>query len=137
MNRNAWFYVIGAIACAATVGFAAQAATAQGSAPSAGSTKRYVVIGCISRETQGSGAPSSGAASASRFIITDTRGQVPTIYRLEGDQSQLALHVGHTLEIAGSVSAGSSTGRGNANAAVLKAESLTYISTSCQKPDKG
>jgi hypothetical protein len=137
MNGNAWFYVFGAIACAATVGLAAQVATAQGSAPSAGSTRRFVVIGCISRETQGSSAPSGGAASGSRFIITDTRGPVASVYRLEGEQSQLALHVGHTLEIAGSISAGSSAGRGSANAAVLKVESLTYISRSCQKSDKG
>jgi hypothetical protein len=137
MNGNAWFYVIGAIACAATVGLAAQVATAQGSAPSAGTTRRFVVIGCISRETQGSSAPSGGAASGSRFIITDTRGPVASVYRLEGDQSQLALHAGHTLEIAGSISAGSSAGRGSANAAVLKVESLTYISRSCQKSDKG
>ena len=137
MHRNAWFYVIGAIACAATVGGAAKAATAQGSAPSAGSTRRFVVIGCISRETQGSSAPTGGAASGSRFIITDTRGPVASVYRLDGDQSQLGIHVGHTLEIAGAISAGSSAGRGNASAPVVKVESLTYISRSCQKSDKG
>ena len=142
MNRNAWSCAIGAIACAATVGLVERTATAQRSAPSSGSARRSVVIGCISRETEGSTAANRGAATGARFIITDTRGPAASVYRLDGDQSQLAIHVGHTLEIAGSISAGSGsagsgTGRGNANAPVLKVESLTYISTSCQKFDSG
>jgi hypothetical protein len=137
MNRNAWSCAIGAIACAATVGLVAKTAIAQRSAPSSGSARRSVVIGCISRETEGSTAANRGAATGARFIITDTRGPAASVYRLDGDQSQLAIHVGHTLEIAGSISAGSGTGRGNANAPVLKVESLTYISTSCQKFDSG
>jgi hypothetical protein len=135
MYRNAWSCAIGAIACAATVGLVGQTAIAQ--APSSGSARRSVVIGCISRDTEGSTAANRGAATGARFIITDTRGAAASVYRLDGDQSQLAIHVGHTLEIAGSISAGSGTGRGNANAPVLKVESLTYISTSCQKFDSG
>jgi hypothetical protein len=137
MNRNAWLYAIGAIACAATVGLVARTATSQSSAQSSGSTRRFVVIGCISRETQGSTTPNRGGANGTRFIITDTRGSAPTVYRLEGDQSQLDLHVGHTMEIAGSIAAGSNAGRGNANAPVVKVQSLTYISKTCQKFDSG
>jgi hypothetical protein len=139
MNRNAWSYAIGVIACAATVGLVAQTATAQRSEPSSGSARRFVVIGCISSETQSSGSttPSRGGAAGTRFIITDTRAPVASVYRLDGDQGQLDIHVGHTLEIAGSISAGSSAGRGNANAPVLKVESLTYISKTCQKFDNG
>jgi hypothetical protein len=127
MNRKAWLYAIGAIACAVTVGLVTQTATAQGS----GGARRFVVIGCVSRETQGS------TAGGARFIITDTRVPGGTPYRLDGDQSQLSLHVGHTLEIAGSVSPGSGSGRGTANAPALKVESLVYISASCQKFDSG
>jgi hypothetical protein len=136
MNRNAWSYAIGAIACAATVGLVAQTATPQRSGPSSGSARRFVVIGCIS-EPAGSTAENRGATTGTRFIITDTRAAAASVYGLDGDQSQLAIHVGHTLEIAGSVSAGSDTGRGNANAPVLRVESLTYISKSCQKFDSG
>ena len=93
------------------------------------------VIGCISRETEGSTAANRGAATGARFIITDTRGPAASVYRLDGDQSQLNVHVGHTLEIAGSVTAGSGAGRGSADAPVVKVQSLTYISTSCQKFD--
>jgi hypothetical protein len=138
MNRNAWSCAIGAIACASTVGLVAQAAAPQRSAPGSENARRFVVIGCMSSETQGSTAANRGGAAGTRFIITDTRGPAASVYRLDGDQSQLAIHVGHTLEIAGSISAsaGSSAGRGNANA-VLKVESLTYISKSCQKFDSG
>ena len=137
MNRNAWSCAIVAIACAATVGLGAHAAAPQRSAPGSENARRFVVIGCMSSETQGSTAANRGGAAGTRFIITDTRGPAASVYRLDGDQSQLAIHVGHTLEIAGSVSAGASAGRGNANAPVLKVESLTYISKSCQKFDSG
>ncbi len=137
MNRNAWSYAIGAIACAATVGLVAQTATPQRSAPSSESAKRFVVIGCIGRETQGSTAANASGASGARFIITDTRTPAASVYRLDGDQNQLGIHVGHTLEIAGSITAGSGAGRGNASAPVLKVESLTYISSSCVKFDNG
>ena len=137
MNSNAWSYAIGAIACAATVGLVAQTATPQRSAPSSESAKRFVVIGCISRDTQGSTASGRGGATGARFFITDTRAPAGAVYRLDGDQSQLDTHVGHTLEIAGSITAGSGAGRGNASAPVLKVESLTYISSSCVKFDNG
>jgi len=137
MYRNAWSYAIGAIACAATVGLVAQTATPQRSAPSSESAKRFVVIGCISRDTQGSTPANGSGANGASFIITDTRAPAAPVYRLDGDQSQLGIHVGHTLEIAGSVTAGSGAGRGNASAPVLKVERLTYISTSCVKFDNG
>src|SRR5260221_783433 len=131
MNRNAWLYAIGAIACAATVGLVTQTATAQRSAEGSGGARRFVVLGCVSRDTQGS------TAGGARFIITDTRVPGGTPYRLDGDQSQLSIHVGHTLEIAGSVSPGSGSGRGTANAPALNGEPLVYSSSSCQKFDSG
>jgi hypothetical protein len=138
MNRNVWSCAIGAIACAATVGLVAQTSAPQRSAPSSESAKRFVVIGCISRETQGSTAANGSGAAGARFIITDTRAPAASVYRLDGDQSQLGIHVGHTLEIAGSITAaGSGAGRGSASAPVLKVESSTYISKSCLKFDNG
>ena len=106
--KCAWFYAIGTIACTASL-------WAQTSTP----TRHFVAIGCVSREMSGS--------PGARFILTDTRGGRghESAYRLDGDQKQLEIHVGHTLEIAGSISAGSPP--------VLKVDSLKYISTSCQK----
>ena len=134
MNRNAWSYAIGAIACAATVGLVAQTATPQRSAPSSESAKRFVVIGCISRETQDLTAANPGAATGARLIITDSRGFIindtrggrVSAYRLDGDPRQLDIHVGHTLEIAGPIWPWSERPR-------LKVESLIYISNTCQK----
>ena len=137
MKKNAWLYAIGVIACTATVGLVAQTATPQRSASE--NTRHFVVIGCVSRETQGATTANLGAATGARFIITDMRGGHASVYRLDGEQSQLDIHVGHTLEIAGPISsARSSAGRGpNADAPVLTVESLTYISRSCQKFEDG
>ena len=126
---------IGAIVCAATIGRAAAQTAPQppGQAPAA---RNHVVIGCVSR--QGPGTPSAGGAAPARatFTITDTRGNPPATFRLDGDAEQLRLHVGHTLEIAGPIAAGSSA-RGGVNASpalpTLKVQSLTYISTTCSK----
>jgi hypothetical protein len=122
-----------AIVCAATIGLSATQTAPQN--PGQASTPKYVVIGCISREGQST--PSAGSAAAARpaFIITDTRGDSPATYRLDGDAEQLALHVGHTVEIAGPITTGPGARGGDARAAVptLKAQSLTYISTTCLK----
>jgi hypothetical protein len=124
MNKNAWLYVIGAMAW--TAGLWAQTSTPQRPASSSGDTGRHVVIGCISRETQDLTAANPGAATGTRLIITDTRGGRVSAYRLDGDPSQLDIHVGHTLEIAGPIWPWSERPR-------LKVESLISISKTCQK----
>jgi hypothetical protein len=92
----------------------------QAGAPGA---RRFVVIGCVSR-----------AASTAPFVLTDTRGDQPTAYRLEGDASKLDLHVGHTLEVSGILSPSPPAGGGgNATTLVLKVESLTWIAKTCVK----
>lgn len=83
----------------------------------------FIVIGCVSREGQGT--PPS-------FVITDSRSKPPVRYRLDGDADLLRLHVAHTVEIGGPITPASG-GRGGANAAMptFKVESLIYISTTC------
>jgi hypothetical protein len=129
--KYAWLYAIGTIACTASLW--AQTSTQQRSAPGSEATpaRRFVAIGCISREAAGSTAANRGSAAGARFIITDTRGGRghEAAYRLDGDQKLLEIHVGHTLEIAGTISSAGATAL-----PVLKVDSLTYISTSCQKP---
>jgi hypothetical protein len=105
-------------------------APAQKPAPA---STRYVAIGCISREAPAAAGASRGSAAASYFL-TDSRGEKPTIYRLEGDSNQLDLHVGHTVEVSGPLSPAPAGGRGaNASALVLKVSSLVWISTKCGK----
>jgi len=132
MNKHVFASAL-AVVCASTVAAWAQAGRSNTS-PSA--TNRFVVIGCVSRAPAGTTAAGRGrgAATAPRFLITDTRGETPTVYQLQGDASQLELHVGHTMEIAGPLSApaGAAAGAQKPNL-TLKAESLTWIATKCGK----
>ncbi|HJZ76762.1 MAG TPA: hypothetical protein VKE51_33735 [Vicinamibacterales bacterium] len=83
----------------------------------------FIVIGCVSREGQG---------TPPTFVITDSRSKPPARYRLEGDADLLRLHVGHTVEIGGPITPASGA-RGGANAAMpsFTVESLIYIATTC------
>src|SRR6478672_2730049 len=62
-------------------------------APPAGSG-HYVAIGCLTKQ---------GTAPASRYVVTDPRGDKPMAWRLQGDSELLARHVGHKVEVAGSI----------------------------------
>lgn len=76
--------------------------------------ERFIVIGCVSRDAQ------------RNIVITDTRTEPPTVYRLNGsDETTLTFHIGHTLEIAGQIIPGPPK--------ALTIEQLTYISTTCVK----
>jgi len=76
------------------------------------------VIGCIARQ---------GTAAAPRYVITDPRGDKPSVYRLQGDTALLAQHVGHTVEVRGSLTPPASTGQ-----YTLRVNTLTYVARSCQ-----
>ena len=80
---------------------------------------RYVAIGCLSRQ---------GTAAAPRFVVTDTRGNTSTVYRLTGDAAVLAPHVGHTVEVAGALTTPAGTGQ-----SILKVNSLVWIASSCKR----
>jgi hypothetical protein len=129
---------VGAMACATTIGLSA-AQTAPQNPSQTSIRERFVAIGCVSREGQNTAQDRGSATSEVTFIITDTRGQPPLKYRLDGDTDQLAIHVGHTLEITGPVTPVSSAregANGTASLPTLKVQSLTYISTTCAKSAK-
>ena len=86
-----------------------------------------IVIGCVSRQGEG---------ATSTFLITDPRPKPPVPYRLEGDADLFRLHVGHTLEIGGSITTAAGPGGAGSPAFMLKVQSVTYISTSCAPPQK-
>jgi hypothetical protein len=126
------FFLIGALACSA--GLWAQAPTPQGAPPTppAATARRFIALGCISRDKPSSTPEGRGAATAApRYILTDHRGDSPRVYVLEGDESTLALHVGHTVEAAGPLSVPPAGAGPNANALIMKVTSLTYISPTC------
>jgi hypothetical protein len=106
----------------------AQATDTHGNA----SVRRFVAIGCIERASSAGG----GVAGKPAFTLTDNRPEPPLPplrYRLEGDDSTLSVHVGHMVEVAGPLVAGTRTS-GVAALPALKVESLAYISRSCARP---
>jgi len=124
----------GTFAGAAAAGLFAQAAQtppARGAAPARGGAQpstaaaatkdTFTVIGCIAREG------ASGAA-AQRYTITEKRGDKPNTYRVQGDAKELEVHVGHTLELKGTLAG---TGRGGP--LTLTVAGMTWISTTCAK----
>lgn len=120
-----------ALGCASVVCAASTLAAqtpARPSTPTSPKPTKFVAIGCVSRQPTGN---AGAAAKGGAFILTDTRGEQPTVYRLDGDESTLAFHVGHMVEVAGPVTA-APAGRGaNRPGPTLKVGSLTYISRSC------
>ena len=86
-----------------------------------------IVIGCVSRQGEG---------ATSTFLITDSRPKPPVPYRLAGDADLFRLHVGHTLEIGGSITTAAGLGGSASPAFTLNVQSLTYISTACAPPQK-
>ena len=96
------------------------------SAQGAGSQQRFVVLGCLSRDAP----PARGGKPVPPvYTIRDPRGEGMT-YRIEGNDEELRLHVGHTVEISGSLSPVPATAT-NAAVRTLKMSSLTYLSTTC------
>lgn len=74
-----------------------------------------VVIGCL-EQRQG------------EFLIKDFRNGAP--YRLDASAKLLGWHVGHQLEVHGTLEPGSSSD------ATLKVDKVIYISTTCSPPAK-
>ncbi len=79
---------------------------AQGSADRSG---RAVVIGCLQR-------------AAGRYTLKDSRAGTHVVL---GDQKELDNHVGHTVELVGRF-------EGSGDSAPFRAESIVYISSTCQ-----
>ncbi len=79
---------------------------------------RYVAIGCLTRQ---------GTAAAPRFVLSDPRGEKPTVYRIQGDAALLTPHVGHTVELTGTLTAPATP----AGQYVLTARSLAWIASRC------
>ena len=106
-----------ALTCAAPALLAQAPASSSSTAPGG----RYVAIGGLTRQ---------GTAAAPRFVLTDPRGEKPTVYRIQGETAQLAPHVGHTVEVAGALARPAMAG----GQYVLRMSSLAWIASSCSTP---
>jgi hypothetical protein len=111
-------------------------------APSSSSAKadKITATGCIQRSAQSAvpGATgTAGAKSETSFMLnnvskpTGTAGAASTAssYALDADDSKLAPHVGHKVEISGSLDQAGSSRAGSAPK--LKVDNVKMISTSC------
>jgi hypothetical protein len=87
----------------------------------AATARPFVAIGCMSLQK-----PAAGGQPAV-FAVTDTRGDKPTVYRLDGDPKDLDWHVGHYVEVAGPLTAGPG------GTYTLKVNSLIYLAMTCPK----
>ncbi len=140
--RSGMFTVL---ACATAVSLSAQTTPPSGapSQPSASAPNKIAVTGCLERakETGSPTGTSGAAADSTKFVLnnvtpaasaTGTSGsaQAPaSSYRLDAADSKLTPHVGHKVEISGTVepmSAASATG-----APKLRVDALKMIAPSC------
>jgi hypothetical protein len=161
MKRIQWG-VLG-IACAMTVSLSAQeprtppAGGAQAPAPSSASDNKVTVTGCLAKAsgtpspTGTSGAAGAAAASDSKFVLNDVTasgaaptagtagaaGSIASSYRLDADDAKLSPHVGHKVEISGTVDRRPMGDKAEPGAAAgssapkLKVDNVKMIAASC------
>lgn len=163
MKKRIWTGTCAAIAVGLTVGLLAQEnpQTQQPSQSSSSSAKSITVTGCVQQAEKGAtgtsgtpGATASSSANEPKFLLTNaalsteasgaaagTSGAAPSAasvaseYRLDGDDAKLSPHVGHKVEISGTVGkapkATQAPAASAANAPKLKVDSVRMISSTC------
>lgn len=171
MSKTLWVPSFVASVCLATASLAAQAPRTSAPAdpqapstaapapvtaapsPSSNADKKITISGCVARQPESvsaaAGAPSmpftlTNAAAARAGGPVGTAGSaVAKNYRLDAAESMIAPHVGHKVEITGTVEEAGSTASASASAAgasasstvaapKLKAESVKMVAPTCQ-----
>jgi hypothetical protein len=138
-----------AVACALAVSASAQTTPPTGGVtqPTFGADKKVTITGCLERSKE-------SVATGDRFMLNNIVPNAPSMtgttgtsgsekapkassYRLDGDDSKLSPHLGHKIEITGTVedlpmSAGTPAASGWATEAPkLKVETVKMIASSC------
>ena len=150
-----------AIVLGVSVGILAQDAAAPQTPSKSAAAKAITVTGCVAKAQQAATAPTgtAGAAGAAateketKFVLSSaaispsatagTAGAttppttaVASEYRLDGDDAKLTPHVGHKVEITGTVEeskgATQAPAASAANAPKLKVDNLKMVAPSCQ-----
>jgi hypothetical protein len=158
MSSRIWSATCAAIVLGVSVGMLAQEAPTQKPAASAssGAGKAITVSGCLGKAEQGAtGTTGTAGATASakepKFVLSKaamatsgtagTAGTAPAAaiaseYKIDGDDAKLTPHVGHKVEITGTVEeakgATQAPAASAANAPTLKVDNLKMVSPSCQ-----
>jgi hypothetical protein len=132
--------------------------------PESPKNDQITVTGCIEQSqaqastkepsatgTSGTSGKASGTSKVSKFILTNpklqgasagapnssTSSRSPAsggMYQLDARDSKLSPHVGHQVEVTGSIKGGSTTSASGPDAPKLKVENMKMISTSCGSP---
>lgn len=156
MSSRIWSATCAAIVLGVSVGMLAQEAPTQKPAQSSSAGKAITVTGCIGKAEQGAtgtagtaGAPAT--AKEPKFVLskaaistsgtTGTAGTAPATaiaseYKLDGEDAKLTPHVGHKVEITGTVAeakgAPQAPAASAANAPTLKVDNVKMVSPSCE-----
>ena len=154
MRQRLWPAFLVAIVCAVTVGLVAQAPS---SSSTSQASKQVTFSGCVEKAAAEPGAaPAAGTPSAT-FMLTNASpaGGSATVgttgsakpaskYRLDADEAKISPHVGHKVEVTGTVdeaptstsSATSPTGAtASASASAgpkIKVDSVKMVAATCQ-----
>ncbi|SRR5258708_119884 len=152
MRKTTWAATCTAIVFGVTAALVAQ--TSQ-TPTTSGAAKSITVSGCIQRASEGptgtSGTAGATSASEPKFLLTSaslggssatgTSGSVPSStavaseYRLDADDAKLTPHVGHKVEVTGTVEPPTSPTQAPtasaANAPKLKVDNVKMIASTC------
>lgn len=135
--------IIGAIVCVVAVGLSAQ--TPAGAPPQA--SKSVTFSGCIEKAPTEAAAAPAGAAAQTSFILTNatpagagavgTSGSAKTAtkYRLDADSAKISPHVGHKVEVTGTVDdqpRSPSSPTAAASGPTFKVDSVKMVAATCQ-----
>ena len=155
MNSRIWTAACSAMVLGVSVGLLAQEAPAPQAPAQGAAAKTITVSGCVAKAEPGptgtSGAAGAASEKATKFVLSNaamspattagTAGAAPATaiaseYRLDGDDAKLTPHVGHKVEITGSVDqakgATEAPAASAANSPKLKVDSVKMIAPSCQ-----
>jgi len=156
MNSRIWTAACSAMVLGVGVGLFAQEAPAPQTPAQGAAAKTITVSGCVAKAEPGptgtSGAAGAASEKATKFVLSNaamspattagTAGAAPATaiaseYRLDGDDAKLTPHVGHKVEITGSVdqakgAATEAPAASAANSPKLKVDSVKMIAPSCQ-----
>jgi hypothetical protein len=155
MRMRIWSATCAAIALGVSVGVLAQdPPAAQTPSQSPAAKKSITVAGCVAKApggptgTTGAAGAAGGAASAkeAKFVLNNAAaaetagtagaaapaGAIASEYKLDGDDAKLTPHVGHKVEITGTVAEAKGGAGGASGAPTLKVDSVKMVAPSCQ-----
>ena len=158
MRSRIWSATCAAIVLGVSVGILAQDAPAPQSASQSAAAKKITVTGCVAKTQQAATGTSGSTAAAAgakepKFVLSDasmssnaTTGTAGTAappataiaseYKLDADDAKLTPHLGHKVEITGTVEeskgATQPPAASAANTPTLKVDNLKMVSPSCK-----